>query len=189
MSGQADAVTVVVTRVVRPGKEEEFAAWAEEIDTTTRRFPGFLAAIRLHDDQGLNHLVYQFDTPAHLHQWEISEERRRLVERAEPLSEARHTSAGGRDNWFTVPGGKSTPRWKTFLITWAGVYPTLLIISTALKLALPSLPQPLALAVSSATLTAILTWVLLPRITRRARPWLLRDAQPRRTTKPSDNNA
>ena len=173
-----------VTRVVRPGKEDEFVAWADDVDKAAARFPGHLAAVRLHAGQGLNHLIYQFDSPEHLRAWEQSEERRELVRRADRLSDERRTVSGGRHSWFTVPG-ETAPRWKTFLVTWLAVYPTLLVISTAVKLAVPGLPQPAALAISSATLTALLTWVILPRVNRQARPWLLRGAQPEPAERPS----
>ncbi|WP_328997867.1 hypothetical protein OHA18_25790 [Kribbella sp. NBC_00709] len=91
----------------------------------------------------------------------------------------------GRHSWFTVPGETASPRWKTFLITWAAAYPTLLVIATALKLVVPGLPQPVALAISSFTLTALLTWVILPRLNRQARPSLLRGAQPEPAERPS----
>ena len=70
--GTSDPVTMVVTRVVRPGKEDEFVSWADDIDTAVARFPGHLAAVRLHAGEGLNHLIYQFDSPEHLHAWEVS---------------------------------------------------------------------------------------------------------------------
>jgi antibiotic biosynthesis monooxygenase (ABM) superfamily enzyme len=59
-------MTVVVTRVIHPGKEREFAAWTDEMDRTASRSPGHVGGVRLHDDEGLNHLVYQFDSPEHL---------------------------------------------------------------------------------------------------------------------------
>jgi hypothetical protein len=51
-----------------------------------------------------------------------------------------------------------------------------LVISTLVGLA--RLPQVLTLAISSCTLTALLTWMILPWVTRRARRWLYRDARP-----------
>lgn len=188
MSARAedDAVTVVVTRVVHPGKETEFAAWADGIDRAVARFAGHQGGVRLHDAQGLNHLVYHFDSRRHLHAWEASAERRELITCGDRISDEERTVAGGRDTWFEIPGRRTPPRWKTFLITWAAVYPTLLIIATGLDTLAPDLPQSAALAISSATLTALLTWVILPRLTHRTRPWLLRGAHPVPTTRPSD---
>ncbi len=77
-------MTVVVTRVLRPGKEREFLAWADEMDQAASRSSGHVGGVRLHDDQGLNHLVYQFDTPEHLRAWEESDERHALLARGRP---------------------------------------------------------------------------------------------------------
>jgi antibiotic biosynthesis monooxygenase (ABM) superfamily enzyme len=175
MAGQAGK-TVVVTRVVRPGKENEFTAWAEEVDATAARFDGHLGAVRLQDDQGLNHLVYLFDDEDHLRAWESSPQRRDLVERGNDLSDDQRTTADGRNSWFTVPS--NSPNWKSFLVTWLVVYPSLLVIATTVGWLAPGLSQPVQLAISSGTLTALLTWVILPRVTNRMRPWLFRGARP-----------
>ena len=173
-------MTVVVTRVVRPGREREFVGWADEIDRAVSRRPGHVGGVRLHDDEGLNHLVHQFDSPENLRAWEESDERRALLERGRSFSDERRTTQGGSHTWFDVPSGNAPPSWKQFLLTWAAAFPTLLVISTLVGLA--QLPQVLALAVSSCALTALLTWVILPRVTRRARRWLYRDAHPTPTS-------
>jgi antibiotic biosynthesis monooxygenase (ABM) superfamily enzyme len=169
-------MTVVVTRVVRPGREREFVAWADEMDRAASRSPGHVGGVRLHDDQGLNHLVHQFDSLEHLRAWEQSTERHALLTRGRALSDERRTVAGGSTAWFDVPSGNTPPSWKRFLLTWVLVYPALLVISTLVGLA--QLPQMLALAISSCALTALLTWVILPWATRRARRWLYRGAHP-----------
>lgn len=180
-----EAVSAVVTRVVRPGKEDEFAAWADEVDRAAAVFPGHRGAVRLHDEQGLDHLIYQFDTEEHLRAWERSQTRRELIRQGDRLSDEQRSTAAGSNAWFAVPGGNASPRWKTFLITWAAVYPTLLLISTVLNAVAPGLPQPLSLAISSVSLTALLTWAILPPVTRRARPWLLGGAGPSPARRPS----
>jgi len=131
-------------------------AWAEEVDRAASNSPGHLGGVRLHDDEGLSRLVYQFDPPAHLREWEGSEQRHALLARGREFSDERRTTAGGANTWFDVPAGNAPPNWKQFLLTWAAVYPTLLVISTLVGLA--RLPQFLALAISSGTLTALLTW-------------------------------
>jgi antibiotic biosynthesis monooxygenase (ABM) superfamily enzyme len=69
-------VTVVVTRVVRPSKVDEFARWADKVDSAAARFDGHPGGVRLHDAQGMNHLIYQFDSQEHLKAWEASPRRR-----------------------------------------------------------------------------------------------------------------
>lgn len=187
MTGSSDdqaPSTVVVTRVIHPGKEDEFALWAKDIDRAAAGFAGHMGGVRLHDQHGLNHLVYHFDSPAHLRAWETSPQRRALIRRGDRISDEQRIAVGSRDTWFTVPGAGAASHWKTFLLNWAAVYPTLLIIATVLAALAPGLPQAATLAISSATLTALLTWVILPRLTRQARPWLLSGASPAAAEKP-----
>ncbi|HEY7597486.1 MAG TPA: hypothetical protein VH969_30355 [Actinophytocola sp.] len=171
-----EPVTVAVTRVIRPGKEQEFAEWADEVDKAAAEFDGHLGGIRLHDAQGMNHLVYQFDSEPNLKAWEESPQRRNLIARGDRISERGATSASGLHNWFNISG--ESPKWKAFLLTWAAAYPTLLLVSMGLMAVLPQLPRFVLLAITSGILTALLTWVILPRVNRQARPWLLRGAHP-----------
>jgi antibiotic biosynthesis monooxygenase (ABM) superfamily enzyme len=176
------AVTVVVTRVVHPGREREFAAWADEVDRAAAGFTGHLGGVRLHDNQGLHHLVYRFDSERHLVAWERSDRRRELIRRGDRISDEQRATHQAPNAWFSVPGQDTSPRWKTFLLTWLAAYPILLVISTGVRLAAPGLTQPLVLVVSSGTLTALLTWVIMPRLKHLTRPWLLRGARPTPTT-------
>ncbi|WP_406430966.1 hypothetical protein OHB00_03150 [Streptomyces sp. NBC_00631] len=180
-TGTDQAVTVVVTRVVAAGKEDEFARWADEVDRAAAGFRGHLGAVRLHDGQGLHHLVHRFDSVEHLDAWERSDVRNALVRRGNRISDPRSSRSAGPAPWFTLQGRDVPPKWKRFLTTWAAAYPCLLAIATLLKLLFPGLPQYAALAVNSLVLTALLTWVIQPRLNRKARPWLLRGAHPART--------
>ncbi|MFI0805818.1 antibiotic biosynthesis monooxygenase [Streptomyces echinatus] len=177
-TGAGRAVTVVVTRVVAPGKEDAFARWADEVDRAAAGFPGHLGAVRLHDAQGLHHLVYRFDSAEHLDAWERSDVRQELLRRGNRISDPRSSSSADLAPWFTLQERGVPPKWKSFLTTWAAAYPCLLTFATLLKLLFPGLPQSAALAVNSFLLTALLTWVIQPRLTRQARPWLLRGAHP-----------
>ncbi|HZX02834.1 hypothetical protein [Kribbella sp.] len=181
-TSNSPGVTVVVTRVVRPGREEEFDRWAAELDVAAEQCDGHLASVRLHDEQGLNHLVHLFDTPEQLKAWEQSAERAALIARGNELSDVRRTTADGLHGWFSVPS--TSRRWKSLLLTWLAVYPILLALASLLKWIAPGLPQPALLAISSCTLTALLTWIVLPWVNRHARPWLFRPARPERRREP-----
>ncbi|WP_298811203.1 hypothetical protein [uncultured Sphingomonas sp.] len=55
--------------------------------------------------------------------------------------------------------------------------PVLLIVSTIVRALLPTLPSPVQIIVSSLLLTSLLQWVILPRVQRAARAWMLKDAR------------
>jgi uncharacterized protein len=161
--------------------QEEFARWADDVDRAAAGFAGHLGAVRLHDSQGLHHLVYRFDSAEHLDAWEQSDTRNELLRRGNRISDPRSSRSSDLAPWFTLRQRDVPPKWKRFMTTWAAAYPCLLTIATLLKLIFPGLPQSAALAVNSFVLTALLTWVIQPRLSRRARPWLLRGAHPART--------
>ena len=126
----------------------------------------------------------QFDSAPHLRAWEDSPRRRELLERGDHLSKQERSTFPGLDNWFQIPSQSDSPRWKNFLLTWAAAYPSLLLLSLGLSAVAPQLPRALALAITSGILTALLTWVILPRLNRQARRWLLRGASADPTARP-----
>ena len=81
-----EPVAVAVTVVVHPSNEAEFARWADEIDLAVSQFAGRLGSVRLRDAQGVNQLVYPFDTADHLHARETSAARRELLEQGDRIS-------------------------------------------------------------------------------------------------------
>lgn len=171
-------VTIAVSRIIRPGHEEAFHRWADEIDHTAATFPGHRGTIRMQESGGINHLVYQFGTPEQLRVWERSQQRAWLITEGDQHS-VEHRQIDDRPDygtlagWFTVPNSGTVPKWKTFLTTWAAVYPTLLIISTVVTAFGNKLPSPVQLLINSLTLTALLTWAIMPRVTRHLRIWLI----------------
>ncbi|WP_239492671.1 hypothetical protein [Luteitalea sp. TBR-22] len=63
-------------------------------------------------------------------------------------------------------------RWKMALLTWLTLMP--ITSATAYALQPAHLPLLANVAMSSAVSIALLTWVVMPRLTRRLGPWLRR---------------
>jgi antibiotic biosynthesis monooxygenase (ABM) superfamily enzyme len=77
---------------------------------------------------------------------------------------------------FDLPSDASAAKWKRFVTTWLAVFPVLLAISSLTRWLLEDWPPLLQLIPSSLMLTATLQWIILPRIQRWSRFWLLRGA-------------
>lgn len=176
-------VTVAVTRRVRPGLEREFDAWAREISEAAGRFPGHLGAghIRSAMQGGEHTIVYRFDTQEHFDAWQGSEERARLVERSRHLieGEPRVETATGLEFWFHDPACPSSPPprvWKQALLTWFGLYPTVLVVSYTVARLIETWPLPARAVITTALSVLLMTWVVMPRVTRLFRGWLGRTA-------------
>jgi antibiotic biosynthesis monooxygenase (ABM) superfamily enzyme len=170
-------VTVTVARRVAPGREQEFERWYDGIIGAASRFPGFLGAgiLRPHDAGADWHVVYRFADPSALRRWEGSPERAGWLARAEELVE--HTKehrVSGLETWFALPGrtAPAPPRWKMFLVTLAAIVPLVLLMNVLVLPVLSGWPTIARVLVFSGTLTGLMTWVVMPRLTRLFRRFL-----------------
>ena len=176
----ADSVTVCITRTVKPAREREFEHWLDGVGRAAAQFPGH---------QGLNVLrptspgsreyvyIFRFDNYPHLRAWEESRERREWVERAQELTEgeARKQVVTGLEYWFTLPhmpGVTAPPRGRMAMVTLLAIYPLILFLPAALSPALESLPLMVRGLVVSALLVGLMTYVVMPRMTRLFAAWL-----------------
>jgi antibiotic biosynthesis monooxygenase (ABM) superfamily enzyme len=170
-------VTVTVARQVAPGREGEFEEWAQWLTAAASDYPGFLGAGLLRPGQvGQEwHVVYRFDSPQHLANWESSAERDALLDEADHLIEntAIHRVTG-LETWFELPGrtAPAPPRWKMFLVSVAGIYSLQLLFNLTVGSALAGWPLALRGAALAGTVTALMTWLVMPRLARLLAPWL-----------------
>lgn len=177
VTGSANPVTVTVARTVAPGREEEFEDWAERLNTAASRFTGFLGAGLLRPGAVGEpwHVVYRFDTPAHLAAWERSSARQEHLAAGEDLMRTTGThKVSGLETWFAVPGrtAPAPPRWKMFLVSLAGIYGLQLVLYAIFGGATTGWPLPLRLGVFVPVVTALMTWVVMPRLAVALQSWL-----------------
>ena len=122
--------------------------------------------------------VFRFDSYPHLRAWLGSAERRDHLERVTPLvfqEERKETVLTGLERWFTLPwepGLRPPPRIKMAMLTLLAVYPLMYAAAVFLGPWLMLLPMPLRALVMSALIISLLTWVVMPRMTRLCRHWL-----------------
>ena len=95
------------------------------------------------------------------------DERARTMTEGEPVYRQLH----GLEAWFRSPH-TPPPRWKMAVVTLLGVYPVSLLIGVVLSPALKKLPLALNLFVVSAIIVGLLTWVVMPFVTRLLHGWL-----------------
>lgn len=81
----------------------------------------------------------------------------------------------GLETWFTLPskaGEPAPPRYKMATVTWLAVFPTVLIIFTLFGPLLNLLPTVLRTLVFTLTMVTLMTYVIMPRMTRLFSFWL-----------------
>jgi antibiotic biosynthesis monooxygenase (ABM) superfamily enzyme len=64
-------------------------------------------------------------------------------------------------------------------LTWAAIFPPLLLSNALLVPALAALPALIRLLIVSGTIIQLMTYVVMPQATRIFRPWLYPDVAPR----------
>lgn len=175
---EGDPVTVVVRHRVKRGREAEFENWLRGITAAMRRFEGQQGynVVRPAGAGSPEYLVFfRFDTFEHLESWETSEERRQWLEQLAELSSdaptrERHT---GLEVWFTPPVGASQPpRWKSVIVTLLAIYPLISLVQVLIVPLTSDWPILLRTLFTSSLLVCVMTYAVMPIMTRIFSRWL-----------------
>jgi uncharacterized protein len=180
--GNNGPVTTTVTRRVKPGHEPFYEQFLEGIIAAASRFPGHLGVEVFRPESASApeyRVMYRFDTPAHLRAWLDSDVHATWLERAEPhvIGPMRTQFVTGLETWFTLPGRPATPPppYKMALVTWITIFPLITLVVVVLGPLLGRLALVPGLAVTTAVTVPIMTWLVMPRVTRLLRGWLYPD--------------
>ena len=172
-------ITTTVTRRVKPGHEAAYEEFLEGIIAAASRYPGHLGVEVFRPSAGGDEyrIVYRFDDPKHLRRWLDSDEHAAWLERAEPhvIGPMRTSFLTGLESWFTLPdrpGAPSPPPYKMALLTWITIFPLITLVVLALNPILTGLPLVPRLAITTAVTVPLMTWLVMPRVTRALRGWL-----------------
>jgi antibiotic biosynthesis monooxygenase (ABM) superfamily enzyme len=178
-AGGEGAPRSVITRVVKAGHEKMFEDWLHGISQEAALFPGHLSVTIFRPPPGGREyvIVLQFDRPEHLGLWLDSDVRRSWIERSQSLTEEpeRRAETTGLEHWFTLPGRPQHPapaRLKMAALTVLAAYPTILGLGIALRPLLERVPHLLGALIVTTCLTLLLTYVLMPNVTRLFYDWL-----------------
>lgn len=182
---KTQAATAVITHQVKADQLALYEQWLDEIVPAAERYPGHIGAVIIRPT-GLGHTVYSivlhFDTRAHLRFWLASQDRAALIAKAQPMLtegdqvELRHEPA----LWFTPqPASAAAPkRWKQVLLTWSALYPLVLGVSLIMGWLAHRYGvfehDALRIMLTTLTVVVLMIYVVMPRYTRLARPWLMR---------------
>lgn len=176
-----EPVTLVFTVTAKNGKEKELEKWAHIMTKEAIKFEGNLGGnwIKPSGKSREYTVIYKFVDTKDSHKWENSAVRKRLLKKAEPLIEEhrphRLQEVTGLETWFTLPGRVTImppPRWKMVIATMIGIYPIGLVYQAYFvpyMKVIPLILRPIAL---SLLLTPVLTYLIMPRLTKLLRSWL-----------------
>lgn len=181
--GQQDStapLTVVVSRRVRKGQQDAFEALSSQMTERASRFPGYLGTAMFRPaspDDPEYRIVFKFRDRESLAAWEASEERAELLEQIESLlvqpSEREVTS--GIVTWFTLPGQNPVtppPKWKMTIVSWLALYPAVTLVFILFGDILAQIPLLLRTMAVTIVVMLLMSYVLMPRMTRWFSFWL-----------------
>jgi hypothetical protein len=177
----AESVTVVVTRRVRRGRESAYEDWLRRLLAEAATLPGYLGASIQRPALGATvpeyTSVFRFDSVAHLRAFEQSDLRQRYLQEVVDYVEADATwqRLTGLEFWFTPPPGAVVPqpsRWRMALLLVVVVYGLVLSIGQVVAAVLGSAPAPARLLVTIVFEVLLMTYVLMPRLTRALARWI-----------------
>jgi antibiotic biosynthesis monooxygenase (ABM) superfamily enzyme len=178
--GDDEPVTTEVTRRIKPGHEAAYEAFLEGISAAARRSPGFVGVEVFRPPSaatGDYRIVYRFDSRRNLQRWLNSPVHAEWLARAEPHAAApmQERFLTGLESWFTLPSQPGTPPpppYKMALLTWVTIFPLITVIVIATAPLIGGLPVVPRLAITTLITVPVMTWVVMPRVTRLLRGWL-----------------
>lgn len=185
-------VTVSIRREVDPARIAEATAWVQAGVNLANKHPGFLGSgwVRAGEDSHIWHMLYRFASVDTLDSWEQSDERTRWLSTGQGFVRSeRSRRRSGIEGWFDEPVTGAIhvpdtatavdpppppPRWKQAVTIWLGFFPVNLLFSIAMA-PVPGWGEfPLWARVLATTLvlTPVMTYWVLPWVTRVLRRWL-----------------
>jgi uncharacterized protein len=161
-------VTVVITHRVLPEDTEAFLAWQNRLRLAESNFSGYRGAELFGPVEGVQDdwtVMYRYDNAEDLQVWLSSDERKRLLEEGKNFQDFKlRTVDHSFGSWFAFDdqGNQAPPpsSTKTSIAVWVGLYPTVVLLSLALR----PLNMPLWLGPILATLLSsfIISFVVMP---------------------------
>lgn len=179
----AEMVTVVVSHPVDSADQDAFLAWQGRVTDAERQFPGFRGAELFRPVAGVQDewtALYRYDTDEHASAWLESDERKQLLQEGKRFKDFElHRISSPFGSWFAPPGGDEKgggpAHWKTALSVLVGLYPTVVLLTLAISEIWPGAQLWESLLVGNICSVLLLTWVVMPVVTRALRFWLVPD--------------
>lgn len=171
-------IQLAVTRTVKPGREREFERQLALFAQLSLAEPGARWVQLLYPAPGSGSLDYGilrtfanatdrdkfYQSPLYL-DW---------VRTIEPLveGEPKYRELHGLEAWFRHPHNHEPPAWKMALATYLGVVPVVMFLAVTLGRWLDHWDFVVRNFVFNAFVVVLLTWVVMPLITRSLHDWL-----------------
>lgn len=175
-----DAVTVVISRRIKPGKEKAFEQLNSALSREAVHFSGFLGSTLFRPASSADpeyRIVFKFRSHEDLERWQHSPQRTQYLDAIEDCLDAPDSTEvlSGLVAWFSLPGQnpvKPPPKYKMAVVAWLAIFPLITLVSWLFGSTLghiPLLPRTLLMTIP---ITLLMTYVLMPALTKLLAFWL-----------------
>ncbi|MCX4905893.1 antibiotic biosynthesis monooxygenase [Streptomyces sp. NBC_00878] len=176
---QSDPASVMITRTVHPGREDDYKHWLVRLINAAEKFPNNLGTAVLAPTPGKSNvfrLVHRFTDQESLRAWEDSDIRHALSAEADAFSTSQRQAATGMETWFSISEAPALPppkKWKMALVTIGAVYGlTAVIIPLEMAWVPRSWSFYLTNVITNVLIGGLMTYLVMPTVTRVLRRWL-----------------
>lgn len=175
--------SVVITHHILDNKQAEYEKWLDEIVPITKHSEGFIDLQIVRPIPKLTFVytvIIRFDTISNLKHWMESDDRKKLIEKANPYfrKNDRYQIKSGLDFLFNneSEGNKVPVRWKQFLATWSAIYPVSILVPLVSLPVLRFLKVPenhySDALINSGIIVFLMVFVVMPNYTKLIKKWL-----------------
>jgi uncharacterized protein len=187
-------VTVIVTRKSKKGKIKDFEEWMDGIIHEAIRFEGHMGVniIRPLDLSNPEYvIIFRFNTYENLRKWENSQIRKEWLKKSKEVTEGEPKTEiqTGLEFWFTPRSAHSSkseansddiqpatvpppPRYKMAIVTAGIVFVMLNTLLPEVRQLTATLPLLLSTLTGVVIMVFLMTYLIMPLITRALKPWL-----------------
>jgi antibiotic biosynthesis monooxygenase (ABM) superfamily enzyme len=176
-------VTVIVTRKAKKGKIKEFEKWMDDIIHEAMKFEGHMGVNIIRPSDASSNpeyvIIFRFNTYENLKKWQNSEIRREWIKKSKDVTEGdpKTEIQTGLEFWFTPASareqGSVPPRYKMAMVTTGIVFVLLSTLIPQVRQITATLPILLSTLLGVIIMVGLMTYIIMPSITRLLRPWLL----------------
>jgi antibiotic biosynthesis monooxygenase (ABM) superfamily enzyme len=174
-----ETVTVVVTRKVKRGREPEYEDWLRRLLEESKSMEGYLGATIQKPAAGSSEYtsIFRFDSVDNLRKFEESELRAKYLREVVDYvdTDAIWKKFTGLEFWFSPPKGTVIPqpsRFRMALVMIVVVFGLVLSIGQLVGIIAAGVPSFIRLFVTISIEIFLMTYVLMPHITRLLAKWI-----------------
>jgi antibiotic biosynthesis monooxygenase (ABM) superfamily enzyme len=176
----SEPIHVAITRTVKPGAEAAYERALHDFVQRSLTLAGQMGVYIIRPAPGSGSRQYgvirKFADRSALEEFRTSSEyldwNQLVMDLTEGSGQVEELS--GLESWFTLPGQplRALPQWKMAIATYLGVVPVIMFLSLTLGRWIQNWNFVLNNIVFNAFVVALLTWVVMPLITRLLHSWL-----------------